>query len=771
MEQTLILEETTETEPVVWYGCYDESWGNLISPESYSHPAKVSRGLAKRLYSYALERGWLKVGDTVLDPFGGIAGTAFDALANGLNWLGVELEARFCDLGQGCECTGISAQEWRDLSAQFKAETIGGLNYRDGRHWCPACVAGAIQIASGDRLAGPRQPGLFDPAEDASLPPGFRLDETGTPYSPAHHYIGNLELFQKYASPGAQARLLKGDSRRLRAVIAGASGLEARASSPPFQNQTACDDPKYQTGRTNGGGPLYGDYGSTPDQLGAMPAGGLVSSPPYSSNTVNSRNGIDPTKFERHGPNSQAVAMSGYGATEGQLNNLPAGDLESLFSSPPFAGNSGGRGEASRQGIDAALFDRHSGGMKRGTGESADNLDHLPMRGFDEALGGRGAEEQGGEDALFSSPPYAQAQTGGDGIYDKLEVSRNRKYGDRSRTAGYRADLQGTTEGNLAALPQDDLDSLFSSPPYVNVDPAKNSTGIDIKKQFETYKAAGGCLSFEGFCQLQTKHSQGYGNSEGQLSGLPSGSFDAALSSPPFTDSVGSDNPEKRGGLYRDPRRAGDRNLTGSYGNSEGQLGAMAGGEFNAREQGGAASPFVGGTQVKDAEKIGGLEARASSPPFEDSVPQQDKNFNAPHDSNGNLKADYGSTPGQLGQESKETFWGAARLICSESYLALKPDSYAFWVCKGFVRDGALVDFPDQWRRLNEAVGFEFVEEIRAMQVSPEAYQATLAGGTKKLQKQRKSFFRRLHESRPGAIRIDWETVIIMRKPKESNNV
>jgi len=130
---------------------------------------------------------------------------------------------------------------------------------------------------------------------------------------------------------------------------------------------------------------------------------------------------------------------------------------------------------------------------------------------------------------------------------------------------------------------------------------------------------------------------------------------------------------------------------------------------------------------------------------------------------------EYGKTDGQLGIEHGQTFWQAARQIVTESYLALKPGAYSAWVTKAFVRDGKRVDFPGQWIQLCEACGFEFVEEIRAMLVMDNGTQAGLNGEGKRLVKERKSFFRRLHESRltddQAHLRIDWETVVIMRKP------
>src|SRR3990167_947048 len=83
-----------------WRGCYDSGWQGKITPESFSHPAKFSRALIRRIYEHALSEGWLAPGMTVLDPFGGVALGALDAVWNGLNYVGVELEPKFVKLGQ-----------------------------------------------------------------------------------------------------------------------------------------------------------------------------------------------------------------------------------------------------------------------------------------------------------------------------------------------------------------------------------------------------------------------------------------------------------------------------------------------------------------------------------------------------------------------------------------------------------------------------------------------------------------------------------------------
>ena len=94
----------------------------------------------------------------------------------------------------------------------------------------------------------------------------------------------------------------------------------------------------------------------------------------------------------------------------------------------------------------------------------------------------------------------------------------------------------------------------------------------------------------------------------------------------------------------------------------------------------------------------------------------------------------------------------------------LKPNGVAVWIVKHFIRDGARVDFPDQWRRLCESSGFDTIHIHRAWVVEEGAAQLTLDGGVHVRKVARKSFFRRLYESKYPENSIDWETVICMRK-------
>jgi len=83
-----------------WKNCYDNQWQGLIVPEAFSHPAKFSPGLIQKIYSYGLENGWFAAGDVIGDPFGGICGGGIFAAFAKLQWIGLELEAKFVDLAK-----------------------------------------------------------------------------------------------------------------------------------------------------------------------------------------------------------------------------------------------------------------------------------------------------------------------------------------------------------------------------------------------------------------------------------------------------------------------------------------------------------------------------------------------------------------------------------------------------------------------------------------------------------------------------------------------
>jgi len=178
--------------------------------------------------------------------------------------------------------------------------------------------------------------------------------------------------------------------------------LDSLISSSPFADSIGSDDPDKRGGlftkdaKRRNDKNLTGSYGQSDGQLGTMKDegfDGIVGSPPFIDERAITGRDIKRTRRDfRIGISN--TSQNEYGESDGQLGQMPDKGFDASISSPSFAGNTGGRGDASRSGIDPALFDRSSGGMKKGTGESEDNLDHLPMKGFDSAV---------------SSPPYDES--------------------------------------------------------------------------------------------------------------------------------------------------------------------------------------------------------------------------------------------------------------------------------------------------------------------------------------------------------------------------
>ena len=58
----------------------------------------MARGLVRWIFDHAFEQGWLKRGDIVVDPFGGIFSTGIEGASRGVQVYGCELESRFVEL-------------------------------------------------------------------------------------------------------------------------------------------------------------------------------------------------------------------------------------------------------------------------------------------------------------------------------------------------------------------------------------------------------------------------------------------------------------------------------------------------------------------------------------------------------------------------------------------------------------------------------------------------------------------------------------------------
>jgi hypothetical protein len=355
-----------------WEGCYPSHWKGVIVPDAITHPAKFSSRLIRRIYDHMLREGWLKAGDMVIDPFGGVALGALDAMRRGLRWRGMELEARFAELGN-------------------KNIDLWNAKFSRMPGWCQDSA-----LIQGDSRH------LIEALQEADTA------VTSPPYAES--------MNQSHAANDGDARI-----ERMRAA-----GVDVSKS-------------------VNLGGP--NSIRRKPQNYSQA----AVASPPYSEARIGQESGQ-----EHAGRGDQ------YGPTPGQLGAMKAESFDAALASPPFRQATGGTPEPKPGGpIDAGLYKRHAAG--------------------------------------------------------------------NSSAEGY-----GATDGQLANMPEGDIQAAISSPPYAEMPVEKNSGSVDRQKQWETYRASGGGQSFEAFCRTQELHSHGYGNTDGQLGGMKDGGHDAAVTSPPY---------------------------------------------------------------------------------------------------------------------------------------------------------------------------------------------------------------------------------------------
>ncbi len=339
------MPDLTET---MWENCYDENWKGTICAESFAHPAKFSRALIRRIYAYLLDSGYLARGMAVVDPFGGVALGALDAMMNGLHWYGVELEPKFHKLGN--DNIDLWRTRWGHADGFGTARLVQG----DSRKLCDVLGKGDVILTS-------------PPYQEQVI---RRRDAGKDTENSCGRVSGGKHCFDEYGQTDGQ----------LGAMPAGE--VDAVVSSSPY-NLPMSQDHNGSRGGGRGTTPsedgAFVKYGSTPGQLEGLPMGdvdAVLSSPPY-ADAVNA-NGEGPGmagNAERRsriyaGAASEHAAMSreeGYGAADGQLGAMPAGNVaDAIVSGPPYEGNTKSDYLLSSDGKTRARDERR--GFKQGSG-------------------------------------------------------------------------------------------------------------------------------------------------------------------------------------------------------------------------------------------------------------------------------------------------------------------------------------------------------------------------------------------------------------------
>lgn len=419
---------------------------------------------------------------------------------------------------------------------------------------------------------------------------------------------------------------------------------------------------------------------------------------------------------------------------------------EGVVSSPPYSSLSLKVEDVDKLGKAANAGRRERGEIRGGVGRSGALGKSVSPDGYGDSPGQLSNLPSG----AVGSPPFSVGEP-----RDRYQVSG----GDIAdqMTRAYTADQQGQSPHNLASM-----DGLLSSPAYINSLNSENH-GIDFTKVKKDYP---GRQQHADRVAMQNSHhnERRYGNTPGQMGGLPEG----VISSPAYGTTIRSgEGPGARHDfITHSPENATTATNDQSYGSTPGQL----------------------------------VDLAMSSPPFEDQEPVQDKNFVItdgrripPQGQEG-----YENDPNNVGTVSGDTFWGASQMIVEQVYHAVKPGGVAIWVTKDFVRNKKRVEFTRMWLEMCVGVGFEPLEYIRAWVIEDKTNAIALLdiddtsatitrldgsqkamsgtslkkGGRARIQGgklkpavvERKSMFRRLAEAK-GSPRIDWEDVLILRRP------
>jgi len=239
-----------------WAGCYDDGWAGLITAESFSHPAKMSRGLLVRIFDQLFVMDALKRGDLVVDPFAGIGTTGIEAASRGCLFIGCELEPRFVALARANN--KAHAATWAAMGRPQPVMVEG-----DSRR-LRACIGPAL-------------------AEAVVSSPPYEADTVN-----ARNGIdmARTRIGSRFGGPNSQARAggYGTSSGQLGAMKAG--DVAAVVSSPPYisgghhTDQTGAWNTN-RRGQRGGGSPTKetAGYGKSAGQLARLPNGAFADAP------------------------------------------------------------------------------------------------------------------------------------------------------------------------------------------------------------------------------------------------------------------------------------------------------------------------------------------------------------------------------------------------------------------------------------------------------------------------------------------------------------
>lgn len=711
---------------IEWFGCYADSWQGEIVPEAFSHPAKFSRGLIARIYDHMLDSGYIKPGDIVGDPFGGVALGAIHAMLKGLHWRGVELEAKFVDLG------GQNIALWQSRYGDLLRGTAV-LAQGDSRQFLQH-VAGIGGVVSSAPFTG------VMPSQEAAE------------WHQARESIGKNNSLGKstaYGStPGQLGAMPEGD---LSAVVKSKIEIEGFDGSSLVYILFFNPD---------NGIAFFLEVPILPSVLSDLAGLGMPVIPVNLDDYVPVRqkeiavvvrnlelsNIVESSTTQEGGEGVFKVALSGHPITpERTIDAFSILDLIGLHGEQTPAGRalffeavaSGSSGTGVGTILSYSAF-------KNALIDTEFYTAECTVNNFGSILGLICASS-----GTVATPIFGLRHTSDKALlanftnkFHPVSVSDARALSGTIDTPSL-FDLIGSSIEFFGTGETDGIRDTFNELPVnLSFSPLENSVARSAAKGviatadslFGSFENDPTLIAFK-FDKIQDITSR---KSPSIITpNKEMGIFSAIVSSPAYADVINGAG-EGPGARYDHIHHNGD----------------------NATKKTSAAE------YGRTAGNLGNLAAVVSSAPFESSLQSKDEKFNADARSGRTMQvADYGDHPANIGNDTGSTFWQAAAEIVAQAYAALKPGAYAAFVCGDYVRGGERVCFGRQWLELCESVGFVPVEWITAWKTEYKGTQLDIFGNEHEKRIDRVSFFRRLANERNPDAAILNEDVVIVRKP------
>lgn len=182
------------------------------------------------------------------------------------------------------------------------------------------------------------------------------------------------------------------------------------------------------------------------------------------------------------------------------------------------------------------------------------------------------------------------------------------------------------------------------------------------------------------------------------------------------------------------------------------------------RYSGAVSSPPYSTAALSDG---GGIAKRGYGPDGKDKV--GDRTYQKrTHGSNaaqvGNLKDPVGDNDeAQIGNKNAGTYLSAMLQVYRELHAILKPGGVCCLVTKNPIKNGEIRRLDEDTIRLMEAAGFTLIERVRAMLTEELGEQMTMDGGSTRIRREHKSFFKRLHDRKRPDLAVDHEDVMFFR--------